>query len=158
MPRLTVIGIGSAFADDRAGWSVVDSLTASGEIAGYAERILVTVCGSPAGELLGLLADTEIAIIVDAVRFSGASGTVYRLESIHSPLAAAKPLSSHGFKLGDLLALAETLEHCPRVIIIYGVESGPENETDTTMCEDVRRAVMRVAEEIKRDIADLCPV
>lgn len=156
MPRLTVIGIGSSFADDQAGWRVVETLSASRQIAAYGERILVTVCRAPAGELLRLLADTDIAIVVDAVRFCGAPGTVYRLGSVHSPLPATKFLSSHGVDLRTMLALADTLEHSPRVMIIYGIEAGPNSAADSTMCQSVCRAVAGVAEEIKRDITNYC--
>ena len=156
MLRLTVIGIGSAFADDRAGWSVVESLAASGEIADYGERILVTACGSPASELLGLLANTDVAILVDAVRFSGAPGTVYRLAGAYFPITATKFISSHGVDLPTLLALTATLEHSPRMMIIYGIEAGAGFATNSTMCQSVCRAVERVAEEIKRDIANHC--
>ena len=156
MPRLTVIGIGSDSADDRAGWNVVEALVASGEIAAYGKSILVTACGSPTGELLSLLANTDIAILVDAVRFSGAPGTVYRLDGVGSSTASPSFISSHGVDLPTMLALAATLKQSPRVVILYGIEAGPDFVADSRMGQCVFHAVERVTEDIKRDMANFC--
>jgi hydrogenase maturation protease len=156
MARLTVIGIGSPFADDRAGWNVVETLITSRQIAAYGERVAATVCRSPATELLGLLANTDIAIVVDAMRFCGAPGTVYRLEGMHIPLLTTKALSSHGMDLRSILALADTLAYSPRSTIIYGIETGPNIEAASRMCQSVRRSVAHVVEDIKRDIENFC--
>ena len=156
MPRVTVIGIGSAIADDRAGWSVADALVASKEIAALGSRVLVSVCDSPASELLPLLADAGIAILVDAVRFSGAPGTVYRLGGGHFEIPATTSISSHGVDLPTMLSLAFTLQQSPRMIIIYGIEGNLDLAADSPMSPCVSRAVKRVTEDIKRDIAYYC--
>jgi hydrogenase maturation protease len=152
MPRLTIIGIGSPFADDRAGWSVVEKLVASKQVVAHGAHVVVTVCRSPVSELLSLLTNTDIAIIVDAVRYCGAPGTIYRLTDIDSPLPATKVLSSHGIDLRTLYALAETLGHSPGVMVFYGIEAGPDNESGLVMCQCVGRAVVRVAADIRRDV------
>ena len=154
MPRLTIIGIGSPFADDQAGWNVVESLVASRQAAIYAEHVVVTVCRSPASELLSLLMNSDIAIVVDAVRYCGAPGTIYRLADMDSPLPATKILSSHGIDLITMYALADTLGHSPGMMIIYGIEAGPDSAPGMAMCQSVGRAVIRVAEDIKRDVAN----
>ena len=156
MPRLTVIAVGSSFADDRVGWDVAEILLTSSQVAAYGERVVVTVCRSPASELLGLLANTDIAILVDAVRFCGAPGTVYRLMDVRCPLWATRFLSSHGVDLQTMFALADTLEYSPEVMIIYGIESRSDLEAGSTICPSICRSVVRVAEDIKRDIANYC--
>lgn len=156
MPRLTVIAVGSSFADDRVGWDVAEILLTSSQITAYGERVVVTVCRSPASELVGLLADTDIAIVVDAARFCGAPGTVYRLVDVRSPLWTTALLSSHGVDLQTLFALADALEYSPKVMIVYGIESRSGLEAGSTICPSIRRSVVRVAEDIKRDIANYC--
>jgi hydrogenase maturation protease len=155
MPRLTVIGIGSPFADDQAGWRVIQSLSASRQIKACGERIRLVSCRSPASELLDLLTNTDAAIVVDAVRYCGAPGTLYRLRDVQSPLSATKLLSSHGVDMGTVFALASTLECSPRRLIIYGIEAGSDM-TGTTLCQSVWRTAERVVQEIKRDIEDYC--
>ena len=154
MPCLTVIGIGSPFADDQAGWRVVQCLAASSGIADYGERVMVASCRSPAGGLLSLLANTDAAIVVDAVRCCGVPGTLYRLCDAHSSLLSTKLLSSHGLDMGTLFALAATLEFRPKRMIVYGIEAGYDTDREMTMCQSVRQTVERVVDEIKRDIVN----
>jgi len=154
MPRLSVVGIGSPFADDRAGWKVVETLAASKQVASYGEHVVVTVCRSPASELLDILMNTEIAIVVDAVQYRGVPGTIYRLTDLDSPLPAPKVLSSHGIDLRTMYALAGTLGHSPGILIFYGIEAGSDSGPDLVMCQSVCRASARVAEEIRRDVVN----
>jgi len=156
VPRVTVIAIGSSFADDRAGWDVAEILSTSSVIAAYGERVAVAVCRSPASELMGLLANTDIAIVVDAVRFCGAPGTVYRLADNYSSLSDMTFLSSHGMDIQTMLVLADTLESSPEVVIVYGIESRSDSEADSTPSTELRRAIVRVAEDIQRDVASYC--
>ena len=153
MPRLTIIGIGSPFADDRAGWNVVETLVASKQVAAYGEHVVVTVCRSPVSELPSLLMNTDIAIVVDAVRYCGASGTTYRLTDMDSPLPTMKDLSSHGVDLRTMYALADALGHRPGIMIFYGIEAGPDSAPGLAMCQSVGRAVARVVGDIRRDVA-----
>jgi len=132
----------------------VETLAASQQVAAYDERVVVTICRSPASELLSLLMNTDIAIIVDAVRYSGAPGTMYRLSGEHCPLPEMKFVSSHGIDLKTLYALAGALGHSPRTLIFYGIEAGPDSESGLVMCQSVQRAVDRVAEEIRRDVVN----
>lgn len=157
MPRLTVIGIGSPFADDSAGWRVVEALTSSRPAAAYGEAVVITACAAPAAELLHLLLQTDIAIIVDALRYRGAPGTVYRISDERFPFPATKTLSSHGFDLPALLALAGALGQGPRITILYGIEAGPDRGAAMAICQSVRNATARVADDIRRDIANYCP-
>ena len=155
MPQLTIIGIGSPFADDMAGWCVADALSSSRQIASYHGRVAVAICRSPGSELLGLLADTDIAIVVDAVCYGGAPGTVYRLSSLQSSSSVTEFLSSHGLDLQTLFTLADTLEISPKMMVIYGIEAGPDNR-NTKLSQGVQRAVVRVTDDIKRDIEHYC--
>jgi len=153
--RLTVIGIGSPFGDDQAGWRVAEALAESTCVTAYDERLVVTACRSPAGELPELLANTDIAIVVDAVRDSGAPGTVYRIEGHDLPVFVAGSLSSHGIALRTMLELSDVLQNSPKAMIVYGIEvqfSG----TDSVISEGTRRAADWVVEQIIRDVAHYC--
>ena len=155
MPHLTVIGIGSPFGDDQAGWLVAESLAESARVAAYGKHVLVTACRTPSSELLDLLSNTDVAIVVDAVLGSGAPGTVYRIAGNYIPPFVTGILSSHGIGLQTMLELANTLERSPRVMIVNGIEAG-STVADSVMSQGVHRAVARVAEEIKRDMAHNC--
>lgn len=115
---------------------------------------MAMACRSPASELINLFVSTDVAIVVDAVRFCGAAGTIYRLENAHSRLLETRFLSSHGVDLPAMLALTDTLGHRPRELIIYGIEAGPEVATAQAMCNEVSRAAARVTDDIKQDIVN----
>ncbi len=152
MPRVTVIGIGSSFGDDQAGWRVAESLAGSARRVADAGRTVIAACRSPGGELPGLLATAEVAIVVDAVVNGGAPGTVYRLSSLRWPAALVSGrLSSHGLGLRAMLEMMETLEDLPKELVIYGIEAG-DVATDAAMSPGVLRGVSRVTAEIERDI------
>ena len=151
MPRVTVIGIGSPFGDDRAGWRLAENLAGSAEAGAAA----IVVCRSPASELPGLLAAAEVAILVDAVASGGAPGTVYRLSGPHWPAWVNGPVSSHGLGLQAMLELLKTLEDLPAELLVYGIEADSV-AAESTMSPAVQRAVSRVTAEIERDIRYYC--
>jgi hydrogenase maturation protease len=149
---MNVIGIGSPFGDDRAGWCVAETLAGAARPAAHGQRLAVTICRAPGAELPALLGEAEVAIVVDAVAGGGAPGTVYRLSGRHLPPPAGAGLSCHGMGLQTLLELAEALGRFPSTLIVYGIEAETV-EPHRAMSDSVWRAVARVAEDIKRDIA-----
>jgi hydrogenase maturation protease len=149
MPRISVIGIGSAFGDDRAGWRVAELLAGSSQSFVNPEGVTITACRSPGSELPGLLMAADIAIVVDAVISGGAPGTVLRLSGRSLPSFVNAGLSSHGMRLQTLLELVKTLGNSPSDLIIYGIESA---DVDAEMSQDVLRAVSFVVDRIKGDI------
>jgi hydrogenase maturation protease len=155
MPRMSVIGIGSPFGDDRAGWMVAELLAGSGQVVADAEQLTVTACRSPGGELPALLAKADIAIVVDAVMNGGAPGTVYRLTDPRLLAFAGDHLSSHGMSLQATLELARALGELPKIVLIYGIEAASA-ETESVMNDNVLEAIPRVREQIERDIAYYC--
>ncbi len=155
LPKIKVIGIGSSQADDRLGWDVAEALLACSGAAAYGDRLEIAICRSPASELLGLLARADVAVIVDAVKDQGAPGTVYRWVNVDSLASTAKVLSSHGVALQTLLMLADALGYRPS-IVVYGIETISGDVPDADSQPALRRAVLRVTEDIKREIANRC--
>jgi hydrogenase maturation protease len=155
MARLSVIGVGSPFGDDQAGWYVADALAASSKVAAYGERVAVTSCRSPGGDLPELLTNSDVAIVVDAVIDNGAAGTVYRIEGHRLPAFVAGALSSHGITLQTILEISDALQNRPKALIVYGIEAQVSG-TGSAMSESMCRAAARVVEHIKRDITHYC--
>ena len=151
MPRISVIGIGSDFGDDRAGWRVAELLAGSSQSLAKIEGVTITACRSPGSELPGLLMAADIAIVVDAVVSGGAPGTVHRLSGRCLPSLESAGLSSHGMSLQTLLELAKTLGNGPSDLVIYGIES-ESIDVDSEMSQAVFRAVSFVVDKIKQDI------
>jgi hydrogenase maturation protease len=78
--------------------------------------------------LIDVLADADLAVIVDAVRTGGPPGTVHVLQAgadQPGPPAAGTGAApgTHGIGVGDALALARALGRLPERVVIVGVEA-----------------------------------
>ena len=151
MVLVSVIGLGSPFGDDNAGWRVVEALAASPLAADHGVQLSLTACRTPVGELPGLLAAADVAIIVDAVMTGGAPGTVYRFSRPPLSLFTDDHLSSHGMGIRAVLGLVQALGDLPSRWFVYGIEVASISvSAATSLC--TTRAVARVKEAIEGDI------
>jgi hydrogenase maturation protease len=113
---IRVIGIGSPFGDDRAGLEVARRLA----VAPPADTT-VWLADRPGVELLEMVDGAAAVILVDAVRSGAPEGTVHDFALDAVPRPPLRSASSHGFGVGDVLALARALGRLPprgRVIAI----------------------------------------
>ena len=152
MSPTRILGIGSPFGDDQAGWRVVEALERRREGNGFAAgKVSLIPCDRPGAGLLASLRGARLAILVDAVQSGAAPGTIHRLEPLN--LAdGAKLLSSHGFGPASALALAEALSELPDEVIVYGLEIG-EAET-ATPSGPLTETVAKAVDELASIIAD----
>lgn len=117
MTLVRVIGVGTAYGDDRAGLEVAARLR-----AGSPHGCEVVSTERPGAELVDLLRGADAVVIIDAVRSGAAPGTVHDrpLEGLDVPRS---PYSSHGIGVGDAVALASALGQRPRGRFV-GIEAG----------------------------------
>jgi hydrogenase maturation protease len=71
--------------------------------------------------LLGLLADSEHVILVDAVRAEGTPGTLLRLEGEDVSDAVRDRLSPHQVGVADLLDAARLIDRYPATVTLLGL-------------------------------------
>jgi hydrogenase maturation protease len=144
-----VIGLGSPYGDDRAGWAVIDRLAA------WEQPVPADLlrCTDPALDLLPALVDARRVLLVDAVDCGAPPGTVdlWRGEAIGVVRSA---LSSHGLDAGQVLALGTRLGMVPDDLTLYGIAvdpaaCGPEQSSMSTL---VAGAVETAAARIFADI------
>ncbi|MGB5255439.1 MAG: hydrogenase maturation protease [Sedimenticolaceae bacterium] len=115
---IRVIGLGSPFGDDQAGWRVIDSLRARG-LSGID---LITL-DRPGHSLINWLPEVDWLILVDAVSSDTPLGSVMRLDP-DSLDEAPSGISSHGLHIAEALQLASTLDCLPSRVEIYGIQVG----------------------------------
>ncbi|MEJ2620871.1 MAG: hydrogenase maturation protease [Candidatus Thiodiazotropha sp.] len=117
---IRIIGVGSPFGGDQAGWLAIDHLQ-SCQFAGC-ELIKLD---RPGSGLLSYLQDVDQVVVIDALISSGQAGGVKRLE--REELAQCQELtSSHGFGVADALALADQLGELPPRISLLGIHTGED--------------------------------
>jgi hydrogenase maturation protease len=106
--NIFVLGIGQSFrGDDAAGLEAVHLWQAQHPES--AARVNVEFSESPGLELLDWLTGMDVAIVVDAIRWSANAGTVIRLGSNELASFTHDTASSHGWGLAETLHLGISL-------------------------------------------------
>ncbi|MER6046541.1 hydrogenase maturation protease [Streptomyces sp. NPDC001793] len=149
--RIAVIGIGNDHRrDDGVGWAVVAELARRRLARGVA---LFRTDGEPT-RLIGAWEGARRAIVVDAARSRPSRpGHVHRFR-IHDALSPSPhgETSSHGFALGDAVALARVLGRLPTELLVYAVEAA-DTGPGTALSPPVAAAVLPLVARIERDLA-----
>jgi hydrogenase maturation protease len=149
---MRVIGVGSPFGDDRAGWEVAARLEAALRGAGPLPlRIDIRSCDRPGAALVHLLADVQHAVIVDVALSAGTRPGSVRWLSEHE-IAARRAISSHGFGVAEALALARALGRAPSRVSVLAI-SGTCMQGET-LSVPVREAVPIAVREVLALVRD----
>ncbi len=151
--RIFVVGIGSPFGDDRAGWVAADMLSASPTVTRAPGAVYVSHCETPASLLLQDYGAAEALVVIDAVTSGAPPGTVQRLCGAELGRTSA-PLSSHGLHIADALALGQAMHALPPQVLLYGVEMESEERSET-LSESVAQALPALVRRIEDDLTDL---
>lgn len=129
MSSIAIIGLGSPFGDDRAGWEAAQAVTngrwSQNETC---NPIRVECLDRPGPGLLERFREADCVILIDAMRSGAPAGTVRQLGP-DEVAAASATHSSHGFGLAQTIALARALGSLPPELVLFGIEadslSGP---------------------------------
>ena len=141
-----VIGVGSPFGDDRAGWEVAAALEATLRSAGVSSlRIEIHACDRPGAALVRLLAGVQHAVIIDAALSAGSRAGSIRWLGDHE-IAARRAVSSHGFGLAEALALARALGDAPSRVSVLAIST--THLDGEALSDPVRAAVPVAVQEI----------
>ncbi len=124
--RITVLGVGNILLkDEGVGVRVVERLS---ERYDFPDNVRVVDGGVLGTRLMGLVADTDVLIVVDAVLNQGDPGTLYRLEGDQVPRRVLAKQSMHQMDLPEVLALCQAIDVSPQTIVL-----GVEPQDMTTM-------------------------
>jgi hydrogenase maturation protease len=111
-----VVGVGSPFGDDQAGWRLVEMLQRHRHLPSRLKTIPEVT------QLIDECEGCQRMIIVDACRSGGTAGAVTRLHWPDPRIAERHSQSTHSLGLFDALRLAERLGRLPPVVDIFGIE------------------------------------
>jgi hydrogenase maturation protease len=151
---IAILGVGSPFGDDRAGWLAVEAVRASDWFRSLpADTVRAEALDRPGVGLLDAMAGVRHAILIDAAVSGLPLGTVREVTLAELQSGEGTCASSHGFGVADALALAETLGQLPPRVTLLVVEAGPGNaaapapEVQAAVPELVRRIVACVEQD-----------
>lgn len=146
--RHLIIGIGSPFGDDRAGWQVIERLRQRP----LPEGVELLCLDRPGPALIAYLQGAACVTLIDAV-YSPAHPPGCCLALDPEQLAPACSRSSHGFGLADSLALARTLARWPAELELYGITLG-QARADQPASPAVGSAAVRLADRLWQQLQD----
>jgi hydrogenase maturation protease len=142
----TIVGLGSPFGNDQAGWRLVELLQRRLNVPARLKII------HEATQLVDELAGCRQLIVVDACRSGMRSGALSRLRWPDPRIRQYHNHSTHGVGLCNALQLAERLGRIPPNVEIFGIEIGNVGPHDE-MTQEVAQAVAELAKTI---FAELC--
>ena len=139
--RVTILGVGNILlSDEGVGVRVVEHLDRH---YAFDDNVQLVDGGVLGVGLMGVVADCDVLIVVDAVQNQGEPGTLYRLEGDQVPRRVLAKQSMHQLDLPEVLALCEAIDAFPQVIVL-----GVEPQDITTMDLDLTPAVAARVEDL----------
>ena len=154
MKLIKILGIGSPFGDDQAGWRVVellkDHVFMQPNIYEYVE---MACCDRPGTRLIELMYNTNRVFLIDAVKSGNTIGLIHRLKNDEIQELNCL-MSTHHVGVAEALQLGRALNELPENIILYGIEID-NIELHSTISEAVEQAIKQVALLLKNEIINL---
>jgi len=138
---IRILGVGSPYGDDQAGWLVIDALAGMG-----IQGVELVKLDRPGAALVGQLDSANRVVLIDAMQGGGEPGTIRRFDRNDWP-DFAQGLSSHGLGVAEALALAKALDALPADLTLYGIEISSAEAGDEP-CQAIRTAASTLAERI----------
>lgn len=152
--KILVLGIGSPFADDTAGWLVSDKLAIDERLASAIAcgDLVILAENRPGLNLLDYLNQAyDHIILVDMVKTNlQETGNLYTLKA-HEIIGFSGMLSSHNLGVSPSLALAEALGIKIEHVLFWGIEGElykPEESISPAMLTAVDKTSELVAKQI----------
>ncbi|MEN9945971.1 MAG: hypothetical protein RLZZ293_357 [Pseudomonadota bacterium] len=152
--KTLVLGIGSPFADDTAGWLVADSLAQQAELTDLIATGVLTIATEdrPGLDLLCWLeCDYQQIYLIDMVKTNLAeTGNIYTLRA-KEIIGFSGMLSSHNLGVSPSLALAEVLGFNINNIEFWGIEGEryrPDQQISSAMLNSVSKVVKELLNKL----------
>lgn len=131
---IRIIGLGSPFGDDRAGWRVIDAMR--GRTPAGVDLVSLD---RPGVSLVQWVEGVDELVVVDALRGERPAGTVAAFELDQVEERGVSRLSGHALGLRDSLALAARLGMAPRKSSFYGIFINDLDHESEVVCEGCER-------------------
>jgi hydrogenase maturation protease len=119
-PNITVLGIGNILLTDEGfGVRVIEKLYETYE---FPDNVSIVDGGVLGINLLGVIAEAQHLIVVDAVKNKQPPGTFYRLEKDQLPERILLKNSLHQTDFLETLTLCQAIDKVPQTTVVLGVE------------------------------------
>lgn len=140
---IKIIGIGSPFGEDQAGWKVIEILQRTSSLP---SKIEITSYDRPGLRLLSYIQNLECVYLIDAVKSGACAGTIHRFEN-EAINECNTLLSTHDFGVIQTLKMGLALNMLPKKIILYGIEINT-SQNDGRISKVTQKSIQLVSEKI----------
>jgi hydrogenase maturation protease len=148
-PLVTILGVGNfLFTDEGFGIRVIEKLQTEYR---FPEEVHVVDGGVLGINLLGVIAQPDHLIVVDAMCNGGKAGDLYRLAGEEIPRRVLAKNSLHQVDLLEALTLCQALDKVPETVIL-GVEPEDIETLSLEMSPAVRRQVAPMAARVLQEL------
>ena len=153
--KIVVIGIGQSLrGDDAAGLAAVRQWQEKFPETASRPEIRVEASELPGLALSDLIADFDVAILVDAVQSNAAPGTIHRIGEKDLSAFSSDAKSAHGWGVAETLTLSRQLNQKLPAIRIIGIEVS-QMVMGAGMSEAIKEAIPLACEAIEQEIKSL---
>lgn len=151
MNLIKVIGVGSPFGDDQAGWKVIDRLKQQIVLPSHlSQSVKIESYDRPGVRLIEYIKDTDTLFLIDAIKSNQDIGSIHRF-SKKDILESKDPFSTHHLGVLEALQLGLALNDLPNNVYFYGIEIDMVL-IDSTLSQLVHIAVETLALQLKHEI------
>lgn len=144
MKKIHIIGIGSYWGDDYAGWYVCEKLVASTKLQTLPKSgICIEKANHPSMALTLLEKKYPNVFLIDAVHSGQAPGLLHQLHPLQHSIQIHS-VSSHGLGLGETIEIANSLGYLTDNLTLYGIEVGDINPLQNGLSPNIATACQRL--------------
>ena len=149
IPQITILGVGNILLkDEGVGVRVVEYLNKQYSFANNVQLVDGGVLGV---RLMGVIGNTDVLIVVDAVCNRCAPGTLYRLADDQVPRRVLAKQSMHQLDLPEVLALCAAIDKNPQVVVV-GVEPEDIATMDVELTPTIAARVPDLAAMVLKEL------
>ena len=153
MNMIKILGIGSPFGDDQAGWKVAEALKQHlSQHTDIFPFIHIESHDRPGAHLIELMKGFNTVFIIDAIKSGRETGTIHRFQE-ENIWEFESTLSSHDISILQALQLASALNELPDNIQFYGIEID-NIVLDSILSQPVETAIKNLVFQLKREIIE----
>lgn len=156
--RILIVGVGSMFGDDQAGWLTVDRLNELLKNNGGVPPVSVTIkLATIPLDVLDWLSGVSCLHVIDACQSESAAGSIHRIEYQNlTDILDARRLSfgnhsTHDFSISDVLKLAQQTGKLPPQVCIWAID-GKHFELQRFLSPGIAEAIESVAQQIHSEL------
>jgi len=144
LKSVLIIGIGTAYrSDDAAGLIVAERLRTR-----LPEGVFVITHEGEGVSLMEQMADSDAALVIDAMSSGAEPGAIRRFDANAQPLPAQMfRHSTHAIGIAQAIELGRVLGKLPRRLIVYGIE-GQDFEAGTQLSPEVESSIDEVMRRV----------